>query len=178
MPFTVSGTLFALLPVALATLFGYFAPRHPGLWRTLPRERNFGIALGAACLVWSAFYAVPMLEGGLAKFQPIVKLLVPAVTILSYFYLNYIFTRALGGLMMLAATFMLHEAFAAHVPMRFLFSTCCYAIAVAGMVALATPWRFRDLLKKCTENPSWRKALAISNGILAVIIAVFTALGR
>lgn len=176
MPFVVSCLLLSLLPAALAVIFGVFAARLPDLWRKLPRERNFGIALGALCLVWSAYYAVPLLEGGLARFQTVIKLLVPITTILSYLYLNYIFTRALGGLMMLAATYVLHEAFVAHLPFRPLFALLCYLVAVAGMFALATPWRFRDLLRKCTEDASWRIGLAAGHGALAFAFVVFALL--
>lgn len=178
MSFALSCLLFALLPGAAAVLFGYAAGRDPELWRKLPRERNVGIVLGIACLAWSAWYAVPMLEGGLARYQRVIMLLVPVVAVLSYLYLNYVFTRALGGLMMLAATHMLHAAFVAHLPARGVFSAICYLVAVAGMFALATPWRFRDLLKLGAENVRWRAGLAAGNGILAIALLVFAFLGR
>lgn len=177
MPFFASCMLFALLPAALAGIFGWAVVNYPSLWRTLPREKHVGIALGVVCLIWSAFYAVPMLEGGMARFQPAVKLLVPVIAVLAYFHLNFLFTRALGGLMMLSAVYMLHAAFVAQVPARPLFSAVCYLVAIAGMFALATPWRFRDLLRQCVESRHWRRGLVAGHASLAVALAVFAILG-
>jgi hypothetical protein len=177
MPFVLSCLLFALLPAGLALLFGLVCVRWPEVWRQLPRERNIGIAIGAVCLVWSAYYALPMLEGGLAKYRPLIKILVPVTTVLAYLFLNYVFTRAMGGLMMIAATYMLHQAFVAHLPLRPVFSLICYVVAVAGMFALAAPWHFRDLLHRAAERASWRHALTLANGCLAVGLLVFALLG-
>ena len=42
-----------------------------------------GVAVGSACLVWSAYYGCLMLEGNLAKFHSIVWALVPITIALS-----------------------------------------------------------------------------------------------
>lgn len=177
MPFLLSGLLFALLPLGLGAVFFFGTAMKPDLHLRLPREKYLGILIGAVCLIWSAWHVLPMLEGGLAKFQPMVKILVPTVTVLSFFFLNFIFTRALGGLMMLAATHMLHEAFIHHLPARTIFAIVCYIIAVAGMLALALPWRFRDLLQKSSENASWRKSVAGGCAGLGILVIVFSFLG-
>lgn len=177
MPFLFSGLLFALIPLGLGGVFFFGTTIKPDLHRRLPREKYLGIVIGAICLTWSAGQALPMLEGGLAKFQPLIKLLVPTVTVLSFFFLNFIFTRALGGLMMLSATHMLHQAFIHHPPCRPVFSLACYIIAVAGMVALALPWYFRDLLEKCSEEAVWRKGLGAGCWGMGILIVLFALLG-
>ncbi len=177
MPFVVSCLLFALLPALFAGLFGVACAHHPELWRRLPRDRHLGIVVAVACLVWSAYYAVPMLEGGMARYQPIIKILVPVVAVLAYFYLNFLLARATGGLLMLAATVMLHQAFVVRLPFRPLFSLICYAIALAGMIALAAPWHGRDLLRLATLSNRWRTALTGFSAGIALALAVFAILG-
>lgn len=173
MPFIAACLIFSLLPLGLAVLFGLGTAKKPEIHRFLPREKNLGIAIGLVCLAWSAWYVLPLLEGGLARFQPLVKLLVPVVTVLAYFFLNFIFTRALGGIMMLTATYMLHAAFVHHLPLRPVFSILCYLIAVAGMIILALPWRFRDLLQTSSENTGWRKSLTIACGAVGGLLIIF-----
>ncbi|MDT8391215.1 MAG: hypothetical protein RRC34_11980 [Lentisphaeria bacterium] len=177
MPFLFSGLLFALLPLSLGAVFFFGTVMKPDLHLRLPREKYLGILIGAVCLVWSAWHVLPMLEGGLATFQPIVKALVPTVAALSFFFLNFLFTRALGGLMMLTATHMLHEAFIHRLPFRPVFALVCYLIAVTGMIALAFPWLFRDALEKSSETAKWRNGVAGICGGLGILVLVFAFCG-
>ena len=177
MVFTIPSLLFALLLAAIAYDFGFRVAQKPDLWRALPRERYLGEAVGVLCLVWSAVHVIPMLEGDLARFQPFVKALVPAGAILGFFYLEYLFTRALGGLFMLMASHLLHGAFVVRLPARPVYSTACYAFGVIGMFLVGTPWRFRDLLQRATDSPSWRHGLLAALGGSAVLFAGFALLG-
>lgn len=177
MVFTIPSLLFALLLAALAYVFGFCVVRKPDLWRVLPRERYLGEAVGVLCLAWSAFHVIPMLEGDLARFQVAVKIVVPVAAVLGFLYLDYLFTRALGGLFMLMASHLLHGAFVVHLPARPVYSTVCYAFGVIGMFLVGSPWRFRDLLKKAAESRPWRRGLLAVLGGSAILFAGFALLG-
>jgi hypothetical protein len=114
-----------------------------------------------------------MLEGGLATYRKVVWALVPVIAVLIYHHLDYLFARALGGFLVLCATYLLHAAFAEMVPLRPVYCTVCYAMGLAGMVVVAVPWRFRDLLLAMGKPTRWRRplgALAIAAGLILAVL--------
>ncbi len=145
-------------------------PKKKNLWKSLPRERVAGIILGVVCLWWSAAHAYPLLEGGLAKLRVFIAPLLVVISVLSYFLLDYLFTRALGGFVLLTVNWLLHEAFAAHIPLRHTFSAICYLLGIFAIVIIATPYHFRDLLDKITNVPRWRLATASILGISGSVL--------
>src|SRR6056297_1991317 len=104
MGLTLSTLLFVLLIFVISGIVAWGPVRDPELWKKLPRQRHTGGILALICLIWCAAYALPMFEGAAANFRLFIKLLVPAIAILAYFFLSYIFTRALGGILVLSAT--------------------------------------------------------------------------
>lgn len=158
MPFTVSALLFAVLLAAGAWLFGVGVARWPDLHQRLPRARGAGEVLGIVCLIWAAYHICPMLEGSLEKYRIAVKLLVPVVAVLGFYHLDYLFTRALGGFLLLTLNHLLHAAFSASVPLRPILAIVCYLLSFVGLVFTAAPWRFRDLLEKASVSSRWRRA--------------------
>ncbi|OPZ25769.1 MAG: hypothetical protein BWZ02_02309 [Lentisphaerae bacterium ADurb.BinA184] len=177
MSFAQGSLLYACLLGLAAVGIGYGTRRWPDLWRRLPRERAAGVVVGVVCLAWSAQLALPMLEGGLAKYRYVIKALVPVTAVLAYLHLNYLFTRALGGLLVLGATWLLHAAFVANLPGRPLFSLACYGIALTGMVLIAAPWLFRDLLKRAAESRPWRLSAAACVAAACLFFVAFSLLG-
>ena len=147
----------ALLGAAIA--IWHFLPKREELCTKLPRERYLGIVIGFGCLFWSASLAYPLLEGGMAKFRSYLPFLVIALTVASFLYLEYLFTRALGAFLLLASRFLLTEAFVANLalPMRFTYSVVCYLMAILGMILIAYPWRFRDYLKRLNNEKKQRQ---------------------
>ena len=168
---------FAFTFLALAWLFARGTRKFPGLWTRLPRHRILGEILGVACLWWAGQHACGMLEGGLAKFRIIIRLLVPVVAIVAYSRLDYLFARALGGFFTLMAILLLHQAFVVHLPARAIYSTTCYIIGIAGLYLLGAPWRFRDILEKTKDCASWRRTLTAISSALAIVLIVWPLLG-
>lgn len=171
--FTILGTAFGLFLLGAGLLFWRWVPKHRDLWRSLPRERTVGTVLGFFCLTWSAFLAAPLLEGGLAPLRRLLPVVVILVTVGSWYCLDYVLTRALGGFLLLAANFLLHEAFVAHAALRPVLSVALYLVVGAGMIMIAYPYRFRDLLEKGATNGRLRGWVS---GVLAVVGAVIAIL--
>lgn len=168
---------FACTFLALAWLFAQGTRKFPDLWTKLPRHQVLGEILGVACLWWASQHACGMLEGGLAKFRIVIRLLVPVIAIVAYTRLDFLFARALGAFFTLMAALLLHQAFAVHLPARAVYSVTCYITGIAGLYLLGAPWRFRDILEKTKDRPSWRHASTAVASALAIILIVWPLLG-
>ena len=173
MPFTASMILFAVMLGVWAWVFGYAALQWPELYRKLPRARGLGLVLGLVCLAWAAYHVCPLLEAGLVKYRVVVKVLVPLIAALSYFKLDYLFARSLGGLLLLSVNHLLFAAFVERVALRPVLATLCYVIAAGGLVLIAYPWRLRDLLQKSATSRRWRRSLACGFAVTAVVFVAF-----
>ncbi len=175
--FTEMSLILAAILGGLAYLVGVMAPKQPELWKKLPRERILGEVLVVVCLVWSMVHIIPMLEGNLVRLRVWIRVLMPVVAVMAFFYLDYLFTRALGGLLLLLVTEVLHGAFVVHLPLRPVFSVIAYGLGILAMFLIGTPWRFRDLLEQAHASPRWRMRAAAALGTAALFFAVFAFLG-
>ena len=167
--YTTGCLLLAGVLAGLAVLVG-LTRWQPGLWRVLPRERLAGEIMALVALVWSAHHVCLMLEGNLVRWHPLVKALVPLTAVLAWFFLDYLFTRAVGGLLLLLTAEVLHAGFSVQAPCRPLFSVVCYLFGVAGMFLIGSPWLFRDLLEKAAGSPAWRRGSAGLAGAAAFYV--------
>lgn len=127
----------------------------------LPRSRLVGELLGIVCLVWSAYHASLMLEGGLAVYRRFLWLLVPVVAALAYGHLEYLLARSLGGIAILCASSMTHGAFVAHLSYRPVYAFLCYLVGISGLFLIGIPWRFRDLLGAMQRSRPCRAGVAV-----------------
>ncbi len=172
--FTALSFVFAAILAGLAYICGFATVRQPDLWRKLPRERVIGEVIAVISLVWCTVHILPLLEGDMARFRAWVRILAPILAVLSFFFLDYLFTRALGGLVLLLVNDLLHGAFTVHLPARPVFALVSYAFGIAAMFLIGTPWRFRDLLEKCSQSVRWR---SWSGGVLAAAALYYAVCG-
>ncbi|MBQ9447545.1 MAG: hypothetical protein IJU61_13160 [Victivallales bacterium] len=179
--------LFLLVSIILAVfclcLAGMFFQLSRGNWTDVapswPRKPIApGVVVGAACLVWSAYYGCLMLEGNLAKFHSIVWALVPITIALSIFYLDYLNSRAFGGFFTLSANFLIIKAFVHDVPGRPFFSCICLVLGVFGMVALSLPWRIRDLIELGGKNKTLAQALSAIFAFCGIVLIIMPLFAR
>lgn len=175
--FCLTSLGFAVLWAATgAVLFWGCRPPRQG-WRQLPRDRTAGAVLAAGVLAWCAWFAQPMLEGGLATWRPALWSAVPVFTVLSFFFLDFLAARAWSGLMALMAIELLHLGFAVSTPLRPLFSAILYLAALAALTGVTLPWQVRDLLERCAERPAWRRGAALAAALLAAFFLAYAVLG-
>ena len=171
---TIILALSVALPGALAL---FIAPKHREFCRNIPRNRTVGVILALGALLWAAHEAEVMLEGGLARFIPLLNILAPIIAFLSYFFLAYLATRAFCGLLLLLITRTLHEAFVIHLPARPVFSALCYIVALMAMVLIAQPWMLREFFEKSAKSKRFRALTASVCGTVALAFALFALLG-
>ncbi len=166
--FTLVSLLLGLLAFFYAYLFAIASRRGYSWFRSFPRLKWPGLALGTLCLIWSGWHACVMLEGDLQRFHIWIKLLVPAGIVLCYFFLDYLNARAQGGFMILTANYLLHAAFVHAVPGRAFYSIVCLALGVLGLFLVGTPWRLRQLLERSAADIRWAKGLGLAFAICGV----------
>lgn len=160
MSYYISISLFlGLVALFYAYLFSYGVSRHYEWCRRVPRLVWPGMLIGSICLIWSARHGCIMLEGELARYHIWVKLLVPVTIVLSYFLLDFLTARSLGGFMILAANFLLHESFAQATMARGFYAVVCLLLGTAGLFLIGTPWRFRQAIELAKKYPYLRYAL-------------------
>ena len=173
MSFSITTLCLAAILGAGAFLTGHGATRWPDLYRHLPRHRVAGVLLGFLCLVWAGVHICNILEGDLVRLKIVVKIMVPAVTVLCYIFLDYLLARSVAGLALLLVNHLLHEGFAVNVPMRPVFSVLCYLVGIAAMILVCYPWFMRDVLEKSSQSATWRRSWAAGFGALEFDLAVF-----
>ena len=131
----------------------------------IPRARKTGIALGFLALLWCVPHARPIV------FDWMLPLLYPAVivcTVLAYFFVDYLLSRALGGIFILGAYFFVHGAFDFHTPGTAGLSLLYWGLGIAGICFSGKPCWMRDLLRKCADDPRVRYFAAFYAVLLAL----------
>lgn len=140
------------------------------------RSRAAGAGLAILCAAWSTHYILLMLEGGLARYHNLAILLMAALTVLCFFYLDYLMTRALGGVVLLCVNAAVGQAFVADLPGRGTYAILCYLLGIAAMILISLPWRFRQLLETAEANTTWRHGASGLLVLCAVALVGFSVL--
>ena len=159
-----AGILLGIVLIAGAILAFTQLPKYPDTWRKLPRERVIGFIIGLGCLNWTVNLVQFLLEGGMERFRPFLWPVAAIIAVASWFYLDYLFTRSLGGILLLVANYLIHAAFVHHAPLRPLLTLNCYLLGILGMILIASPFRFRDALQRAAESARYRQVM--SGGLL------------
>lgn len=130
------------------------------LAKVFPRHRTSGIVLLVVCMAWSAFLVSCMDMGEFYTWRTRLMILVPVTFVLVVTYVQeFLAVRALGTLMILAASPVLHSAFLQPQTSRLLLPILAYAWAIAGMFLVGLPYLLRDWIDWLTKNDArWRLA--------------------
>jgi hypothetical protein len=161
----------------VAWVSGVVVPRRAKLASLIPRDRIVGSTLMFAAVAWLAFAAIEMI--GLdaeSKLRLVILLLVPLLTVLFASTLDFLVSRALGGLLLLTCARLVDLAFYTELPVRPLFSAVCYLVLVCGFVLVIAPWKLRDLLEQCAVKPAWRWGTAVPALLAGVFFLVYGAI--
>ncbi len=169
--------LAALAEIAAAVwIFRRKAENTPQTDR-IPRAKIPGIVLGFLALLWCVPHARPIVFDWML---PMLYPMVIGLTILSWFFLDYLFSRALGGLMILCAYYFVHGAWEFHTPGTAGLSILYWLLGIAGIAFSGKPCWMRDFLRSCCRSPKIRTAAGISLAVLSAVTllaAVLTAGG-
>lgn len=174
--FRILSLLMALLALAMGWLCFRLIPRHPQWAARLPRHRTGGMLLGTALLAYCAYEGGALLPG--TRWPPLFWALVPMVAALSWKYLDFLFARAMGGLWIALANYLIQHAFAYYCAWRPLYALVALLWGCAGMAAIAWPWLMRDALQACQNRPAWRWTALAASLASALLLALLPFLGN
>jgi hypothetical protein len=175
--FPFAATLAALACATGCVVLVRLSKTQTELPSKLSRSRVLGELVGIPVLAWAAYHVTQMVQPG-SIFIPISVGLVPAVALLAWGHLDYLFARACGGLLLLGANHLLTVAFVAEVPSRPFFSTFVYLMGLPGLFLVSSPWWMRNVLEKTRDSGAWRNGLAVAFAFYAVFFAAYAVLGR
>ena len=144
--------------------------------KAFPRHRVSGIVLLAVCLVWGLFLVSCMDMGEFFTWRRWLMMLVPVSFFLVVTYVpEFLAVRALGTLMILAASPVLHTAFLQPQTSRLLLPILAYVWAIAGMFLVGLPYLLRDWIDWLTKNESRWKLAAIGGAAYGALLFVVAA---
>ena len=143
--YTAALIICGAVSLVIALWAGHMNAKRLPKWEKLPRNRNIGVVLAFLCLLWCVPQAKPIVwEWLLAWLYPLVLVF----TVLSFLFLDYLFSRALGGFFILLTYYFVHEAFTFHTPLTALLAVSCWALGIAGLFFSGKPHLLRDFIRK------------------------------
>ena len=157
--------LWAVACVALAAMALKLRPELSERMDKLPRAAIPGAIIGFIDLLWCIPNVKPIVPDSLHP------MLLPAACIgavLAWIFLDKLLSRAIGGLLILLAHYLLKESFAEGLPGSAFFALLCLAFGTLGIFISGKPHLLRDLLRKLCANPGWRIAAAAILASLAI----------
>ncbi len=170
--FTISLLLWGLFSATCAVFFFKLSENNLSKWERLPRNSKLGAVLAFFALLWCIPHIKPLLPTMTSFLLPTAIV----VTILSYKYLDYLFSRALGGFIILLAHFFLSSSFAEHSVLSPVIASFCYIIGIMGLFFAGKPWTFRDVIRKAAKCAKWKFALSGFFALFAIVALINVAL--
>ncbi len=134
------------------------SPENLTRFEPIPRNRIVGGILTFIALLWCVPHVRPIIW---TSWLPFLYPLVILCTVLAVAYLDNLFSRALGGFMILVAYYFLHASFTYHSIGVIIFSLLCWGLGIVGIFFSGKPFLMRDLIRKCAASPGWRVGTAI-----------------
>jgi len=169
---TTVGLVVGLI-VAGSHLLGLLAAE-PGIAaaRAFPRSRFWGTLLLGISVAWTLGIASTTDLGEFSSMRHLIVLGVAAGGFLTWrFVPDFLSSRSLGFLLLLAAHPVLESTFLQHGILKLLLALLAYAWAVAGLFLVGMPYLHRDLIGwVCTER--WRWSAACWAGLLYGLLLV------
>ena len=142
--YRIALVLTGVILTGMGIWFARLRPETCGRWEQLPRQQKTGAVLGLIALLWCVPHAQPIV------FDWLVPLLYPlaiAGAVLGYFFLDYLLVRAVAGLCILTAYFLVHGAFDYHAPLLVPLSIGCWLLGIAGICLSGKPCWGRDIIR-------------------------------
>lgn len=136
-------------------------------WEKLPRNKSIGVVLAFLCLLWCVPHARPIVWTWMLNW---LYPLVVVFTVLGLYFLDYLFSRALGGLFILLTYYLVHEAFTFLTPAMGLLAVAAWCLGIAGLFFSGKPHLLRNFIRKLARSAKWRTA----TGLYFIFFAVLT----
>ncbi|NLB69706.1 MAG: hypothetical protein GX804_08520 [Lentisphaerae bacterium] len=172
-------SLISLL-IGLITLApGIFTLIFPGkavtCLKLFPRSIWAGRVLSTICLIWSVLWICLIPLGPLLFLRQFMWLLLPISILAVWFFIPELLAcRSIGGLLVLLPAPMLSSAAWHPSPFRYLVIVYAYAMCIAGMFYIASPWRLRNRISLLCSKPDILKITAIFSSVFGIILVLLS----
>lgn len=161
----------SLLAFGVVALFACFwlwtvKPENVEVREKLARARIAGLVLAFLDLLWCIPHAKPLLPDNMHG------LLLPTVFVcafLAWAFLDYLFSRAIGGFMILLAYYFLHDSFTYHSAASQVFAVFCFAMGIAGIFFSGKPYLFRDMFRQVSKNRNLKITIVVSLFLFSIL---------
>ena len=171
MPVAVTCSLFVILVLGLALVFVFCSHEKYSFLKKIHREKKLGSVISAGAFIWAGIQGYELLGQDFPSVASVIPIIVPALIVGVFLLMDYVFTRAVGGLLIMLVCELFYIGQHTDMPARILFSFCGYAVVVVSMYMIGQPWRFRNLLFKAIEDKTFGKKMA--TGIISALILMF-----
>lgn len=154
---------FLAAMITLRTVSGNLTVREK-----LLRNRYFGAVTGGICLAVCAYYLELIFPMRISGFWYYLSLI---FTVLSFFQLDHLSSRAFSGLLIMSGYMLVHYTFEYQLTGQSFFAVCGWLIGICGIWGSALPWAWRDLLRKCAVKDAWKRGVFAVLLIAALVLA-------
>lgn len=159
--------LFALslFSVVIVVWVYKLSPASLEKWEKLPRNILFGVIVAALDLAWCVPYSKPIAPDFMVNW------LIPIAVVslwLSYQFLDYLFSRAFGGFLILFAHYMLYASFTYRAPGKPFLSLLCFVLGTLGIFLCGKPHLMRDMIRKIVASSKWKYSMIVIMTVYAV----------
>lgn len=159
--------------IVLMGVFSYalfkLSEKNLDFFEKLCRNRRFGVIIGFPLLCWCVPHTRAIIFNWAA---PYLWYMVIVLTILSYFYLDYLLARSIGGAFIIGAYYFVHAGYEFHAAGAAIMTIIAWIWGIAGIFISGKPSFLRDYFRKCTVS-TWMKMVSfIFFAATAVIFAV------
>ena len=170
----VAGLLLGLALLVKHSIAWAQAEKAIRFLRAFPRSRAWGVILMVVCLVWGLFLAYYIDMGEFFTMRRWLLILLPVTCYLVIAYVpEFLAVRALGTLLLLAASPVLHAAFLQPQTSRLLLPVLAYVWIIAGMFFVGMPYLLRDAIGWVTQSTGRFKLAALAGAGYGALILVF-----
>lgn len=144
--------------------------------KAFPRSRFWGTALLAIAVLWTLGIAATTDLGEFSPMRHLIVIGVAAGGILTWrFVPDFLPSRSLGVLLLLAAHPVLEVTFLQHGTLKLLLAFLAYGWALAGLFLVGMPYLHRDLIGwVCAERWRWNAACwaGLLYGLLLIAVSL------
>lgn len=168
--------IYIILILALAFIFLLVSQPKLAILKKLHRENKIGGVILVIAMFWAGYQGYILFGQDFPIIASILPIAVPVSTMAALFLMDYIFTRAIGGIIILLTCELFFLSQINDMSFRFFFAIVGYSYAIIGMYMIGQPWHFRDLLLKSAENKAFGKKvfLIMLCSIIVMFIPFFT----
>lgn len=139
------------LAVAVVTLV--LNPKTLPYFEKLPRNRYLGIVIGWVAMFGCIPHAAAVAPAMILPYLTPIAVITP---VLCFFFVDYLFSRAVGGSFILIAYYFLHASFNIHYPFMPLLAVFCWLLGILGMWISAKPHIMREYLRNAARTPAFK----------------------